>query len=73
VATGGRAKKGQPKKETSLCDYVSLLFTTLQQLRATRDETTQDMLVSGDLAGTGGGVVLRIDPESWGRIAEAAG
>ncbi len=36
-----------------------------------REEQTGTMLVSGDLQGYGGSIRLRIDRESWARIAEA--
>jgi len=37
-----------------------------------RDERTGARLVRGDLAGTGGAIVLRIDRESWPRVAGTA-
>jgi hypothetical protein len=37
-----------------------------------RDETDGAMLVSGDLERVGGGIVLRLSPADWMRIAQAA-
>jgi len=36
-----------------------------------RDEATGDMLVSGDLERAGGGIVLRLSPSAWERLAES--